>query len=200
MKGHETANEAIVGGHVAGHGFDEPRSASCGETATRGAAGRANGPVKAAQWPADGALPAPSTRQAHRLLAFFFVLVQTHAGQPGMSHHRQGDVPRPPVPEAHFVLIQSGLPLGLLNALLDGVPRGGDPNERFEGGSRRRVGQRGRHLRGIRERTASQQPDVGPGKPIPAFHPPPRRSSDPRWALSLPASPPGASISGTASS
>ena len=46
-----------------------------------------------------------------------------------MGHHRERDVPVPTVPEAHFILIQSGLAFGLLNALLDRVALACDKRE-----------------------------------------------------------------------
>ncbi len=74
MKARETWDESGVGVHVADNGFDEPRSASCGETATRSAATRTSARVKAAQWPTSDALPARLTQQAHLFLGFFFRL------------------------------------------------------------------------------------------------------------------------------
>jgi len=87
-----------------------------------------------------------------------------------MRHHRQGDMPIPAVPEAHLILIQLRLPFGLLHALLDGMARGSGPDERFEGGSRRRKGKIVRQLRRIGERPPGKQPDVRPGTLIPALN------------------------------
>src|SRR6266699_5764317 len=92
MKGHESLDESVAGARVVGNGFDGPRVASSVETSTRPAAPRANARVRAAQWPTSGALPVPSTRQAHRFAYFFFLLAPSDAGQPGMGHHRQGDM------------------------------------------------------------------------------------------------------------
>ena len=105
MKAHESVDERVVGAHVVGNGFDVPRTASSGETSTKPAAARANARVRVAQSPTSGAPPAPSTRQAHPFRRFFSLLLLPDAGQPGMGHHRQRDVPIPTVPETHFVLI-----------------------------------------------------------------------------------------------
>src|SRR5450755_2530502 len=121
MRAHETWDESVVGAPIAGNGFDEPRTASSCETATRPTAARANARVRAEQSPTSGALPARSTRPAHQFLHFFFLLLPPNAGEPGMGHHRQGDMPVPTVPEAYFILIQPCFPFGLLNTLLDRV-------------------------------------------------------------------------------
>jgi hypothetical protein len=63
MKAHEAWDEDVVGGRVAGNGFDEPKIVSFCETVTKRIAVRANARVKAEQSPTSGALPAPSTRQ-----------------------------------------------------------------------------------------------------------------------------------------
>lgn len=114
-------HESVAGVHVAGNGFDGPTVASSSERSTRPAAVRATAPVKEAQSPTSGALPAPLARQAHRFLHFFFPLQQPDTREPGVGHHRQGDVSVPTVPETHFVLIQPRLSFALLNALLDRV-------------------------------------------------------------------------------
>ena len=75
----ETLDECVVG-----NGFDEPRTASSCETSTRPAAVRANEPIKAAQSPISGALPALLVRQAHWFL-HFFLLQPPHIGEPGMA-------------------------------------------------------------------------------------------------------------------
>jgi hypothetical protein len=105
MKAHESVDERVVGAHVVGNGCDGPRAASSCETSTKPSAARANARVRVAQSPTNGALPAPSTRQAHPFLHFFSLLLLPDAGEPGMGHHRQRDVPVPTVPETHFVLI-----------------------------------------------------------------------------------------------
>jgi hypothetical protein len=51
--------------------------------------------------------------------ALFFLLLLPDAGEPGMGQHRQREIVVPTVPEAHFLLVQPCLALGLLNALLD---------------------------------------------------------------------------------
>ncbi len=132
MKAHENLDESVVEARVVGNGCDEPRVASSCETSTRPAAARANAPVREAQSPTNGALPAHSTRQAHRFLHFFFLLQPPDTGEPGMGHHRQRDVPVPTVPETHFVLIQSRLALGLLDALLDRRAARCDPHQRLQ--------------------------------------------------------------------
>src|SRR5260370_38363506 len=101
MKAHESLDESVAAARVAGNGFDGPRVASSCETSTRSAAPRANPRVKAAQLPVSGALPVRSTRQAHRLRSFFFLLRQLDAGHPGIVHHRQGAEAIPAVPAAH---------------------------------------------------------------------------------------------------
>jgi hypothetical protein len=92
MKAHESLDESIAGAHVVGNGFDGPTVASSCETSTRPAAARANEPVRGAQSPTSGALPAPLARQAHRFLHFFFPLQQPDTGEPGVGQHRQRDV------------------------------------------------------------------------------------------------------------
>src|SRR5260221_2699021 len=129
MRAHESVDERVVGGRVAGNGFDGPRVASCVGTPTRPGAPRANARVKAAQLPISGALPARSTQQAHRLRNFFFLFPPLDAGQPGMGHHRQGDWAIPAVPEAHLILIQARLPFGLFDALLDRVTGAGHAHQ-----------------------------------------------------------------------
>src|SRR6266581_211570 len=125
MKAHESVDESVAGAPVVDNGFDGPRAAFSCERSTRPAAPQANGPVKAVQSPISGALPAPSSQQAHRLRSFFSLLPQLDTGQPGMGHHRQGDMAIPAVPEAHFILIQTCFPFGLFDALLDRVAAGG---------------------------------------------------------------------------
>src|SRR5260370_11808141 len=134
MKVHETLDERGSGARVVGNGCDVPRPASSFGIRTRPAGPQANGPVTAAQSPTSGAPRARSTRQAHRLRNFFSLLPELDAGQPGMSHHRERDVPIPAVPEAHFVLIEAGLPFGLLDALLDRVTGGGHAHHRLARG------------------------------------------------------------------
>src|SRR5260370_6401799 len=112
MKVHETLDERVSGARVVGNGCDVPRTASSFGISTRPAAPQANGPVTAAQSPTSGAPPAPATPQAHRLRNFFSRLPELDARQPRMSHHRERDVPIPAVAEAHFVLIEAGLPFG----------------------------------------------------------------------------------------
>src|SRR2546430_4370785 len=121
MRAHERVDESIAGARVVDNGFDGPRAASFCETATKLAAVRANARVRAEQWPTNGALLAPSTRQAHQFLHFFSLLLPPDAGEPGMSHHRERHVPVPTVPEAYFILIQSRFSLGLFNTLLHGI-------------------------------------------------------------------------------
>jgi hypothetical protein len=121
MKAHESWDESGACAHIVENGFDGPRTASSCETVTRRASARANARGRAGQWPTSDALPAPSTRQAHRFRNFFFLLSHPHAGEPGMGHHRQGDVAVPTVPEAYLILIQPRLALGFLNALLNRV-------------------------------------------------------------------------------
>jgi hypothetical protein len=132
MKVRKSLGERADGALVVDNGFDEPTVASSCETSTRPAVARANAPVKAAQSPISGALPAPLDRQAHRFLHFFFLLQSPDTGEPGMGHHRQRDVPVPTVPETHFVLIQSCLALGLLDALLDRIAAGCDPHQHLQ--------------------------------------------------------------------
>jgi hypothetical protein len=132
MRARESLDERVVGARVVGNGFDEPTVASSYETSTRPAAARANAPVRGAQSPISGALPAPLAQQAQRFLHFFFLLQPPDTGEPGMGHHRQRDVPVPTVPETYFVLIQSCLALGLLDALLDRIAARCDPNLRLQ--------------------------------------------------------------------
>src|SRR5260370_14117103 len=117
MKGDETLDEGVSGARVVGNGCDVPRTASSFGISTRPAAPQANGPVTAAQSPTSGAPRARSTRQAHRLRNFFSLLPELDSVQPRISHHRDRHVPIPAVPGAHFVLIEAGLPVGLLDAL-----------------------------------------------------------------------------------
>src|SRR5438046_9013799 len=98
MKAHESVDESVAGAHVVGNGFDGPRAASSCETSTKPSAARANARVRAAQSPTSGALPAPSTRQAHPFLHFFFLLLLPDAGEPAMGHQRQSDMPGPTGP------------------------------------------------------------------------------------------------------
>src|SRR5713226_7813323 len=100
MEAHESVDESVCGARVVGNGCDGPRGAFSCETSTRPAVPRANARVRAAQLPTSGALPGRSTLQAHRFPYFFFLLSQLDAGQPGMGHHRQGDMAIPTVPEA----------------------------------------------------------------------------------------------------
>jgi hypothetical protein len=105
MKAHESVDESVAGAHAVGNGCAEPTAVFSYETATRLIAVQANARVRGAQWPTSGAPPAPSTRQAHQFLRFFFQLLPANAGEPGMSHHRERDVAVPTVPEAYFILI-----------------------------------------------------------------------------------------------
>jgi hypothetical protein len=105
MKTLESEDEGVCGAHDDDNGCDEPRTASCVGRLTRVTAAQANEPVTARQSPISGAPRAPSSWQAHRLRSFFSLLAELDAGQPGMGHHRERDVPIPAVPEAHFVLI-----------------------------------------------------------------------------------------------
>src|SRR2546423_10025727 len=132
MKARGSVDESVAEARVVGNDCDEPRAASCVETVTKPVAPRATARVRAAQWPTSDALPAPSTQQAHQLWSFFFLLLSLDAGQPSMGHHRQGDVAVPAVPEAHFILIPTGLPLCLFHALLDGVAPGGPAHHRLK--------------------------------------------------------------------
>src|SRR5258708_3576288 len=119
MKTLGSEDEGVCGAHDVDNGFDEPRTASCVGMLTRVTAIQANAQVRATQSPISGALPAPSVQQAHRFPCFFFLLAELDAGQPGMGHHRQGDVAIPAVPEAHLILIQARLSFGLFDALLE---------------------------------------------------------------------------------
>src|SRR6266568_5052724 len=141
MKAHETLDECVVAAPVVGNGFDGPRAAFSVETATRPAAPRANGRVKSGQPKSSGVPPAPSTRQAHQLWSFFFLLAELDAGQPGMGHHRERDVAIPAVPEAHFILIQARLPFGLFNALLNRITGRGHAHQRLQRGFGGSIGQ-----------------------------------------------------------
>src|SRR5260221_13129469 len=141
MKTLGSEGEGICGAHDVDNGCDVPRAASCVGTVTRPAAPRANGPVTATQWKTSGAPRAPSSRQAHRLRSFFSLLPQLETGQPGMSHHGQGNVAIPAVPETHFILIQARLPFGLFDALLHRVARGSHPHQRRKPGPGWSVGQ-----------------------------------------------------------
>src|SRR5260221_4088029 len=134
MKALESEDEGVCGARVVGNGCDVPRAASSGERLTRPAAVLANARVRAGQWPTSGALPARSTRQAHRFPCFFFLRVELDAGQPGMSHHGERDVAIPAVPEAHFILIQAGLPFCLFDALLHRIAGGSHPHQRLQRG------------------------------------------------------------------
>src|SRR5438876_4798430 len=95
MRAHESVDERVAAAPVVGNGCDGPRAAFSCERATKPAAPRANGRVRAVQSLTSGALPARSTRQAHQFPRFFFLLPQLDASQPGMGHHRQGDVAIP---------------------------------------------------------------------------------------------------------
>ena len=130
MRAHESVNERVGGGRDAGNDCEVPRAASSVERSTRPATPQANAPVTATQSPTSDALLAPSARQAPRLRSFFSLLPQLDAGQPGMGHHREGDVPIPAVSEAHLILIEARLSFGLFDALLHRVAAGGDPNLR----------------------------------------------------------------------
>src|SRR5437016_14162906 len=132
MEAPESVDERVAAARVVGNGCDGPRVASSYETSTRPGAPRANGRVKAAQSLTTDVLPARSTQPAHLLWSFFFLLAQFDAGQPGMSHHRQGDMPIPTVPEAHFRRIQPRLPFGLFDALLHRVAAGGHAHQRLK--------------------------------------------------------------------
>src|SRR5260370_20745848 len=136
MKTLGSEDEGVCGAHDVDNGFDEPRTASCVGMLTRVTAIQANAQVRATQSPISGALPAPSVQQAHRFPCFFFLLAELGAGQPGMGHHRERDMAIPAVPEAHFILIQAGLPFGLFNALLHRVAGGSHPHQRLERGLR----------------------------------------------------------------
>ncbi len=105
MKAHENLGESAIGVRVAGNGFDEPKAASSVEMSTRLAAAQANGPVRAGRSPTGAALPVPLTQQAHLFPHFFSLLLQANTGEPGMGHHRQGNMSVPTVPEAHFIVI-----------------------------------------------------------------------------------------------
>ena len=72
MKEPETWNESVVEAHVAGNGFDGPRTVSFGERSTMPGAAQTNAQVKAEQSPTSGVLPVPSDLQAHLFLGFFF--------------------------------------------------------------------------------------------------------------------------------
>ena len=49
-----------------------------------------------------------------------------------MGHHRECDMSVPTVPMTHFILIQAGLAFAFLDALLNGIARGGDLGQAFE--------------------------------------------------------------------
>src|SRR6266487_4643213 len=170
MKAHETWDESVVGAHVAGNGFDEPRTASCGETATRLTAARANAQVRAAQLPTSGVLPVPSTRQAHQFWHFFFLLLLPDAGEPGMGHHRECNVPIPTVPEAYFILIQSRFSLGLFNTLLHGVALARHVRQGCQRTFCRSVRQIIGDLFGMADPATCQQPDIRTWKLIPTLY------------------------------
>jgi hypothetical protein len=57
------------------------------------------------------------------------------AGQPGQGGHGQGDVGIPGPPGPDLVVIQPGLVLGLLEALLHVAARAGDPGQVNESGA-----------------------------------------------------------------
>src|SRR5512144_3133412 len=56
-------------------------------------------------------------------------------GEEGVGEHRERDVPVPAVVAAHLVLVEPGLPLGGLEAFLDGPPGAGDPGQLAQRGT-----------------------------------------------------------------
>src|SRR5579859_4092437 len=54
--------------------------------------------------------------------------------QPGMGHEREGHMPIPRMPMAHFILSQAGTAFGFLQEMLDVIARATDLGQDFERG------------------------------------------------------------------
>jgi len=86
--------------------------------------------------------------------------VDPHRRQEGQRQHRQGDVPVPAMPAAHLVAVQPDLLLGRFEALLDRPAPAGDPGQRLQAGGGWAEHDVVRHLVGLGELAAHQQPVV----------------------------------------
>src|SRR5690348_16310198 len=128
MKCHQN-REPWCGGRAVGSGFDATVSESCDANGTRSGGVPPSEPAAGEQSPAVVGFPVRSNRRALvRTLPLWSVL-GVERRQPGVGHHREGDVAMPTGPEAHLVLVEPSFALRLLDALLDGVARRGNPRQ-----------------------------------------------------------------------
>jgi hypothetical protein len=78
----------------------------------------------------------------------------------------------PTVPVAHFIVVQAGFALGLLNALFDRVASGNHLRQLFKRGVGRRIGQVVGELGRVADSTATNQPGIWSRQAAATFHDP----------------------------